>query len=639
MSLLEPLLSLPRATKQRIALAYDLIVGTLVVAFAITINNGANTTLADAIGSALLATVMAIAVMWTTAFYQAVTRFVSTTALNSVILGASAVGGVVFFTLPGTKLTHHFATSLLAAALFALCIGGTRLCLRNLIARFRQPNHMRQAVIIYGAGAAGMQTAAALRLGQECMPIAFVDDDATKHYTKVDGLTVYPPKQLPDLVKRLQASMLLLAIPSASLNRRKEVLALAETLRIEVKTIPGMADIITGKARIEEIRDVSIEDLLGREPVAPIPTLLKKNIASKHVLVTGAGGSIGSELARQIAQLKPNVLVLLEISEFALYQIDKEIKSLNIEGLRIVPILGSVTNRHLVEKVISRFNITTIYHAAAYKHVPLVEHNILSGVRNNVFGTLEVAEAAGQQGVESVILISTDKAVRPTNVMGATKRMAELILQALNTIYENTTFSMVRFGNVLGSSGSVVPLFKEQIAKGGPVTVTHPQVIRYFMTIPEAASLVIQAGAMAKGGDVFLLDMGEPVRIVDLARRMIRLSGLTVKDESNPNGDIAITFTGLRPGEKLYEELLIAAHRSEPTDHPRILRAMEERLLWEKVRTILGELKQAIEEGNPEKARAVLLDAPLEFSPTSECVDHLSISEESVNIIQMHDKA
>ena len=436
------------------------------------------------------------------------------------------------------------------------------------------------------------------------------------------GLKVKGISRAESLIEKHSVSQILLAVPSASRARRKEILDSLVHLSAEVLTVPDMKDIVEGKAKIDELKDVEIADLLGRDSVAPQQALMEANIKGKVVMVTGAGGSIGSELCRQIIRQKPQSLILFELSEFGLYQVDRELSTLvSSEGLNveIIPLLGSVQRINRLATAMKSFAVQTVYHAAAYKHVPLVEYNVVEGVRNNVFGTYYTAKAAIEAKVESFVLISTDKAVRPTNVMGTTKRMAELGLQALaeqeNAKEHGTRFSMVRFGNVLGSSGSVIPLFKKQIANGGPITVTHPEIVRYFMTIPEAAQLVIQAGAMGKGGDVFVLDMGEPVKITDLAVNLVQLSGLEVKDESNPYGDIAIEFSGLRPGEKLFEELLIGDNVDE-TAHPRIMTANERYLPLDKYTELTDKLDAACHNFEHDKIRELLLEAPTDFNPT-----------------------
>lgn len=431
----------------------------------------------------------------------------------------------------------------------------------------------RKRVAIYGAGLAGQQIAAALFRSDDYLPVCFIDDKKSLQGQSLSGLKIYAPYKALTRFRKFYIEEILLAMPSVGRDRKKDIIASFEESNVKIMELPGVTQLVDGKVRVSDIREVDIIDLLGRDPIPPIAELLTKNILHKVVMVTGAGGSIGSELCRQIVKNQPKCLILFEVTEFALYQIDKELR-LSTE-IEIVPILGSVLEQEKLERIIQQYQVQTIYHAAAYKHVPLVECNPIAGLKNNAIGTALSLNAAVKQGVETFVLISTDKAVRPTNVMGATKRLAELYCQAMANEQSHTQISIVRFGNVLGSSGSVVPLFKQQIAKGGPITVTHPHVTRYFMTIPEASQLVIQAGAMGQGGDVFLLDMGQPVRIQDLARQMIRLSGLTVKEENSKLGDIEIQYSGLRPGEKLYEELLIDQENTDNTAHERILRSYE----------------------------------------------------------------
>lgn len=429
----------------------------------------------------------------------------------------------------------------------------------------------RKRVAIYGAGLAGQQIAAALNRSDDYLPVCFIDDKRSLQGQSLSGLKIYSPKKAQAKLGKFGIEEVLLAMPSVGRARKKELIESFDTADVKIMELPGVTQLVDGQVKVSDIREVDIIDLLGRDPVPPKPELLEKNIKNKVVMVTGAGGSIGSELCRQIVKHQPKMLVLFEMSEFALYSIDRELQASDIQ---IIPVLGSVTNQQKLERIIQEYKVQTVYHAAAYKHVPLVEANPFEGIYNTSIGTQRSVDAAVNQNVETFVLISTDKAVRPTNVMGASKRMAELYCQGLASTNPKTQISIVRFGNVLGSSGSVVPLFKKQIAQGGPVTVTHPEVTRYFMTIPEAAQLVIQAGAMGTGGDVFLLDMGEPVKIVDLAKQMIRLSGFRAIDE-NGIGDIEIQFTGLRPGEKLYEELLIDAENVEKTEHERILKSYE----------------------------------------------------------------
>lgn len=571
--------------------------------------------------SYLLTTVIIVTIVAFTklGLYRAVLRYLTLHALSVVSLGTlisatSVAIAAFYFNAPVPR-----SLPIIYGAFLCLLCGGSRLVVRVLVYGL---NGKGRKVLIYGAGSAGRQLAIALRNSESYKVVGFLDNDKTLENTVIMGLPVHYVSHAPSLVEKYRVTQILLAVPSASRARRKKILESLMDLSAEVLTVPDMQDIVAGKASIDQLKDVAIDDLLGRDPVTPQPCLMQANILGKVVMVTGAGGSIGSELCRQIVRHKPKALVLFELSEFALYQIDRELGQLvEIEGLKveIIPLLGSVQRINRVAVTMKSFQVQTVYHAAAYKHVPLVEYNVVEGVRNNLFGTYYTAQAAIEAGVESFVLISTDKAVRPTNVMGTTKRMAELGLQALaeqeNAKPKGTRFCMVRFGNVLGSSGSVVPLFKRQIAAGGPITVTHPDIIRYFMTIPEAAQLVIQAGAMGKGGDVFVLDMGEPVRITDLAVNLIQLSGLEVKDELHPYGDIAIEFTGLRPGEKLYEELLIGDH-VEQTAHERIMTARERYLPLAEFERYLSELDQACHNFDHERIRALLLQAPTDFNPT-----------------------
>ncbi|MCG9650479.1 polysaccharide biosynthesis protein [Vibrio brasiliensis] len=552
--------------------------------------------------------------------YKAVLRYLTFHVLMVIAIGAVAssfsIGLLAFY----LDAEIPRSVPMIFGAFFGLLCSGSRLLVRGLT--FVGQKKECKQVMIYGAGAAGRRLALALRTSETHRVRCFVDEDPTLADTVVMGLKVHHVSRVSLMAERNHIEQVLLAIPSASRARRKEILDSLVHLSAEVLTVPDMKDIVEGKAKIDELKDVEIEDLLGRDSVAPQQALMEANIKGKVVMVTGAGGSIGSELCRQIIRQKPQSLVLFELSEFGLYQVDRELSNLvSSEGLsvEIIPLLGSVQRINRLATAMKSFGVQTVYHAAAYKHVPLVEYNVVEGVRNNVFGTYYTAKAAIEAQVESFVLISTDKAVRPTNVMGTTKRMAELGLQALaeqeNAKEHGTRFCMVRFGNVLGSSGSVIPLFKKQIANGGPITVTHPDIIRYFMTIPEAAQLVIQAGAMGKGGDVFVLDMGEPVKITDLAVNLVQLSGLEVKDESNPYGDIAIEFSGLRPGEKLFEELLIGDNVGE-TAHPRIMTANERYLPLDKYIELTDKLDAACHKFEHDKIRELLLEAPTDFNPT-----------------------
>jgi len=551
--------------------------------------------------------------------YRAVIRFISSKAAVSIGLA------VLLSTMSLILLSYYLNVPLprtvpvVFAAFLMILVGGSRFFVRTVLASTESKG--KEAVIIYGAGSSGRQLAQSLIQGSEYSPVAFIDDDKRIQKSIIQGITVFNRSEINKLIKKYEVKRILLAMPRDNKKRIAKVLNRLENLPVEILSIPGSADLVSGKAKIDELHEVSIDDLLGRDSVKPNKELLQANIKNKVVMITGAGGSIGSELCRQILTQRPKKIVLMELSEFALYQINGELQKLASKldyDLTIVPLLGSVQHKTRLLTVMRTFGVQTIYHAAAYKHVPVVEHNVIEGVRNNIFGTLFVAEAAIEAQVETFVLISTDKAVRPTNVMGTTKRMAELVLQALaektKQAQGKTRFCMVRFGNVLGSSGSVVPLFREQIKSGGPVTVTHPEIIRYFMTIPEASQLVIQAGSMGKGGDVFVLDMGDPVNISDLAAKMIRLTGLTVQDKLNPDGDIAIEYTGLRPGEKLFEELLIGDDITQ-TEHRRIMSAHETWLPWAELESLLLQLDEACHEFAHEEIRRLLLQAPTGFVP------------------------
>ncbi len=475
----------------------------------------------------------------------------------------------------------------------------------------------RKPTIIYGAGSAGAQLVESLRKNHEYAPIAFIDDDKAKHGTFINFTRIHPFSELRVLILRRRVRVILLAIPSLSEPLKRDLLKKLSRYPVEVKILPSLSEIVSGKVSIDNIRHVQVEDILGRPPMKAKSSLLKKNISDKNVLITGAGGSIGSELSRQIIQQKPTKIVLLEHSEFNLYNIDLELTTLNIKKCEIIPVLADVTNPIVINSIVKKHQINTIYHAAAYKHVPMVEKNVVEGAFNNVIGTFNVAIAAKDNEVENMVLISTDKAVRPTNIMGASKRLSELVLQALNAQKTKTCFSMVRFGNVLDSAGSVVPLFRKQIKQGGPVTVTHPKITRYFMSIPEAVQLVIQAGAMAKGGDVFVLDMSEPIKILELAHRMIHLSGLRPITNENPEGDIKIKFTGLRPGEKLYEELLIGKEVVQ-SQHPQIMQANEDFISWSEIEKIVDIIHVAHQSQDDDLIRQILLEKVEGYKPSKQ---------------------
>jgi FlaA1/EpsC-like NDP-sugar epimerase len=582
--------------------------------------------------------------------YRAVMRYFGNDALIAIIkavsLSSLILGVVVYWysnhqnVVPRSIIFNYWWLSL-------IMVGGLRLAMRQYFLGdwFTAAQHVPftnrddglPRVAIYGAGAAGNQLVAALRMGRAMRPVAFIDDDNSIADRIISGLQVYKPKHIQRMIDATGAQEILLAIPSANRGLRREILGFLEGFPLHVRSVPGFMDLASGRVKVDDIQEVDIADLLGRDAVPAQSDLLEHCIKDQSVLVTGAGGSIGSELCRQILTLQPTTLLLFEHSEFNLYSILSELEQRVAReslSVRLLPILGSVRNQDKLLDVMKTWHVDTVYHAAAYKHVPMVEHNIAEGVLNNVIGTLNTAQAALQAGVANFVLISTDKAVRPTNVMGSTKRLAELTLQALSrelapvmfgdntnvSRVNKTRFTMVRFGNVLGSSGSVIPLFHKQIKSGGPLTVTHPKITRYFMTIPEAAQLVIQAGSMGQGGDVFVLDMGEPVKIVELAEKMIHLSGLSVRSDKNPHGDIAIAFSGLRPGEKLYEELLIGDD-VEATQHPMIMTAREEHLDWDVLKVKLAELLVAVEQDDYSRVRQLLRATVSGYTPDGDIVD------------------
>ncbi|MBI6618887.1 polysaccharide biosynthesis protein [Pseudomonas corrugata] len=582
--------------------------------------------------------------------YRAVMRYFGNDALIAIIkavsLSSLTLALVVYWysnhetIVPRSIIFNYWWLSL-------VIIGGLRLCMRQYFMGdwFTAAQHMLftnrddglTKVAIYGAGVAGNQLVAALRMGRVMRPVAFIDDDPSIADRSIAGLQVYKPKHIPQMIDETGAQEILLALPSSTRARRREILTILERFPLHIRSVPNFTDLASGRVKVDDIQEVDIADLLGRDAVPAQPDLLERCIKGKTVLVTGAGGSIGSELCRQIFSLGPTTLLLFDHSEFNLYSILSELEQRvdrESASVKLLPILGSIRHPDKLLDVMKTWKVETVYHAAAYKHVPMVEHNIAEGVLNNVIGTLNTAQAALQSGVSNFVLISTDKAVRPTNVMGSTKRLAELTLQALSgevapvlfgdkanvSRVNKTRFTMVRFGNVLGSSGSVIPLFHSQIKSGGPLTVTHPKITRYFMTIPEAAQLVIQAGSMGQGGDVFVLDMGEPVKIVELAEKMIHLSGLSIRSERNPQGDISIEFTGLRPGEKLYEELLIGDNVAA-TEHPMIMTANEDHLPWDTLKSKLGELLNAVESDDYARVRQMLRETVHGYTPDDEIVD------------------
>ncbi len=622
------LINLSRRNKRTLMVLFDActVIASIFLAFSLRLGHfyyptGNNHLLLIMIASPILA----LPIFYAFGFYREVIRYVGFKALWQInqattlyaVLWALISFMAVIDGIPRTVILINWSIVLMS-------VGGSRFFARWVLSQenITNPLSQKRNVLIYGAGSAGRELCTALYQSSEYNPAAYVDNSVELYRQSINGLEVFNEDDIEDLIQKHNIKEVLIALPSISRRRRNEIIAILNPLPINVRSLPSVSELAQGKVKIDDLRDVSIKDLLGREPVKPNEELLKLKITGKVVLVTGAGGSIGSELCRQIILQKPKQLILYEINEFSLYNVEQEFDKIEMPHVEILPVLGSVRDRKRFQNVVKHFSVQTIYHAAAYKHVPLVEYNNSEGVLNNTFGTLIAAEVALAEKVETFVLISTDKAVRPTNTMGATKRIAELVLQALSKQESSTCFTMVRFGNVLDSSGSVIPLFKQQIKNGGPVTVTNANMVRYFMTIPEAVELVVQAGAMGKGGDVFVLDMGEPVRIYDLATKMIQLSGLQVLDEDNLDGDIEIKCIGLRPGEKLYEELLVGDNISQ-TDSLLIMRAEESMLDWEDLKPILDQLNEAINNSDQEKVRELLIEAVPEFKPQCDIADLL----------------
>jgi len=621
------ILALPRETKRIIMMAADAVAIPTALWAALALKfDRLDPSLDRTFAYFLVAVASALFFFAIFGLYRAVIRFMGPRAMVTVIAGVS-LSVLVLGIFDRFIATHQIPLSAFAIywALALPWVGGSRFVARYLFLRRSGARGTAARVAIYGAGNAGARVCSALLGDPYFEPIAFIDDKKSLQGSNINGIRVHSSESLKELVRQRRIDRVLLAMPSTSRRRRREILTALEPLGVHVQSLPNLSDLISGRAQFNELHDVEVSDLLGRDPVPPRPKLFGSCIRGKCVLVTGAGGSIGSELCRQIIRLDPTRLVLFEMSELALYNIQRELEEVAAHErltAEIVPLLGNAHHRHRVREVLSTFGVQTIYHAAAYKHVPIVEHNVIEGIHNNVISTWYTAEAALETGVETFVLISTDKAVNPANVMGATKRLAELVLQALQERTTHTRFCMVRFGNVLASSGSVVPLFQEQIRRGGPLTVTHPDVIRYFMTIPEAAQLVLQAGSMAKGGDVFVLDMGRPVRIDDLARRLISLMGLTVRDAGNPDGDIEIEYTGLRTAEKLFEELLIGTNVTG-TDHPMIMRAIEHHLPWARMQQMLNEQLVALASFDCHRALALLAESVAEYQAEVDIRDYV----------------
>jgi len=621
-----------RRSKQIVLLGFDLCAIGVSLALAL---NSAHTGAGSAALRLLLigAPPLAIALFWLFGLYRSVVRSMGSRGPYAVGIAALLTAGLLATTNRLFPAVYVSADIIYRYCFFLLLtVAGGRMLARDFLRRaFYRPAAGR--VIVYGAGDSGRRLVEALASGPWRV-VAIVDDDPRLNKASIRGVRVHHPERLGELTSRLRARQVLLAMPSLSRRRRNEIIEALIPLGVAVRTVPDLAEIVAGIAAVDDLKDVNVADVLGRDPVPPVARLIDACARGQSVMVTGAGGSIGSELCRQIVRLGPRRLVLLELSELALYQIERELRVIAAAenlAVDIVALLGNSHHKPRIRQVLRAYEVTTIYHAAAYKHVPIVEGNIVEGVHNNVISTWYTAEAAAACGVHTFILVSTDKAVNPTNVMGATKRMAEIVLQGLQQNTKGTRFCMVRFGNVLDSSGSVVPLFREQIRAGGPVTVTHPDVTRYFMTIPEAVNLVLQAGAMSKGGDVFVLDMGDPVRIADLARRMVELSGLTVRNEETPHGDIEIKFTGLRLAEKLFEELVIGKTVTG-TEHPRILRAVEHALPWSEVKSLLGELVLALERFDCPAVLDILQRAVVEYRAVETHFDLVERAEDTQEV-------
>ena len=635
-----PILAMPRAGKMVLAVCVDLSLCILTVWLAFYLRLGEFISLVHQsdwaqglIRSSAVAIFLAIPIFVISGLYRAIFRYSGWPALLTVAraVGIYSLLYVTVFSVVGVKGVPR-TVGIIQPMLLLFFVGASRALVRvwlgdQYLGILRQAS--RPKVLVYGSGTTGRQLVAAMANSHEMQVVGFLDDDDRLHGHVLNGQPIYNPSDLSSLASSLNISNVLLAMPGISRKRRNELLAQIRTARVSVRTLPSVTDLAQGKVTISDLRELDIDDLLGREPVMPNHILLAMNVQSKIVMITGAGGSIGSELCRQILAVGPSKLLLIEQSEFALYAIHQELEEKLAERLiELVPLMASVQDEERMREIMSTWRPDTVYHAAAYKHVPIVEHNPAEGIKNNVFGTLCAAQAAADSGVSDFVLISTDKAVRPTNIMGASKRLAELVLQALAATNPGTKFSMVRFGNVLGSSGSVVPKFRQQIRDGGPITLTHPEITRYFMTIPEAAQLVIQAGAMAKGGDVFVLDMGQPVKILDLAIRMVELSGLTIKDAQNSEGDIEIEITGLRPGEKLYEELLIGENPHRTT-HPRIMKAQEEFIPWEVFEDKLNALHLLLNSNDVSLIRSTLKDILPGYTPNEKIVDWVYLEQSS----------
>lgn len=627
------LVHMPRPLKRVLALATDALLCTAAVWLALCLRLESWVSLQPmhwwAVATAVL---LSAPIFYGYGLYASIFRYAGWQAMLALVraMGVYSLAYMTVFTVVGVSGVPR-TLGVLQPLLLFIGVGVSRVLVRFFLGDlYRSIVNKRKApgVLIYGAGSAGRQLASALGHSAEHRLLGFIDDHPGLQGRQLDTVPIYAPADLPALLHKLQVTDVLLAIPSVTHKRRLEIVDFLRAFPVHVRTLPGVADLANGRVSLSDIAELDIEDLLGRDPVAPDPVLMTKHVRNKVVMVTGAGGSIGQELCRQIVQEAPKTLLLVELSEYSLYQVQQSLEAVlktlrpsSVVDVELVPLLASARDEQRMTEIIATWRPDTIYHAAAYKHVPLVEHNMLEGLRNNVWGTWICAKVAAAYRVANFVLISTDKAVRPTNVMGASKRLSEMVLQALATEPNHSTcFTMVRFGNVLGSSGSVVPLFRQQIAQKGPITLTHTDITRYFMTIAEASQLVIQAGAMAEGGDVFVLDMGEPVRIYDLASRMVELSGLRVRNDANPHGDIEIRITGLRPGEKLFEELLIG-DGVQPTSHSRIMKAHEVFLPWSQLKPRLHTLESAMAAFDMDKTRALLMELVSGYQPANELVD------------------
>ncbi len=647
LKLSDVLLFLPRTAKRALALGADVLMCGTTVWMAFNLRFESWTAWSHAHSTAFVgAAAFSLPLFVVFGLYRAIFRYAGLPALMTVLKAISiyAVIYALAFAVAGVPGVPR-SVGILQPLLLLLGVTLSRAFVRHWLGGRYQVNLGRDRlprVLIYGAGSAGRQLAAALKTSSELVVVGLLDDASSLHNQVLNGLKIHDPSHLLSLVAKLRVTQVFLAIPSATRARRNEILDLVRAAHVQVRTLPGVMDLAQGRVQVSDLKELDIEDLLGRDPVPPNPLMLAQNITGKVVMVTGAGGSIGSEVCRQIVHLAPSALLLVELTEFALYAIEHELQTLMQEAklqkanthTALVPLLANVRDALRMAEIFATWKPRTVYHAAAYKHVPLVEHNPAEGIKNNLLGTYTTAMQAVAHGCSDFVLISTDKAVRPTNVMGASKRLAEMVLQAQASVMAQTNgqtrFSMVRFGNVLGSSGSVVPLFRRQIKDGGPITLTDERITRYFMTISEAAQLVIQAGAMAGGGDVFVLDMGEPVKIIDLAKRMVELSGLGLKDEANPNGDIEIQVTGLRPGEKLYEELLIGDNPL-PTLHARIMKAHEDFLPWEVLQAQLSAFGIALDANDVPLIRAQLKELVPGYQPEGEVVDWVWLENQKTN--------